>query len=597
MTAPKTATSEGAGSAPLPSGPSASVDAPISTFRGWMFEAAICFGVAVLFAASAIAIRVYPPNRMGAVAGLSSLALRFLVLAVLFGWLLMRAAKRRDDAGFAKTTRWICAALAGMASGMIGGGVLVALRGTPYGINALGGDAGALVSWTYAIHRGDEIPALYPPLPLHFFHYYSHLVGLPPEFTLKHLQILGVVAVGPFAYLSWRLLLSPTWALGIGVMASMPLVEPYKPFPNLVLIVFLPASLLFLRTLQQLEGKQVREVIRAAVAYGIAFGVMFLMYSGWFKWAAPGLFAATLWVIPWRNARRLCVLFFVATALVFLVLSWRYLAGLFLDPTTKIADNYFYFDTAVEPMYIAMWKNDIPGMAGVGQWPPHGELGGVGLFTLLLIVGFGFAMTLGRNTLVGGTLLAVMLGAWFLRFWYAHQMWQTKLVQLYPRTTPLILYCLMMMAGYAMLWLLQRLPTTHPLRGRSGVVGGVCALAFLYCSTGSSLGDRYMPLHTDPPGPGWLTLNAYQANWARKHKTRYAEALPWMGRLPRTTAPAQGGAAPSEEKPGARPTPPPAIEPVISPPPSPPAAPPPAVSPAPAAPAPATSPAPAAPGP
>lgn len=543
-------------------------DAPIATLRGWMFEALICFGVAVLFAASAIAIRVYPPNRMGAVAGLSSLALRFLILAVLFGWLLMRAAKRRDDVGFAKTTRWVCAALAGMVSGMIGGGVLVALRGTPYGINALGGDAGALVSWTYAIHRGDEIPALYPPLPLHIFHYYAHLVGIPPEFSLKHLQILGTVAVAPFAYLSWRLLLSPPWALGIGVMASLPLVEPYKPFPNLVLIVFLPAALLFLRTLRELEGKQLRDAVRSGVVYGVAFGVMFLMYSGWFKWAAPGLFAATLWLIPWRNARRLCIVFFAVTALVFLLLSWRYLAGLFLDPTTKIADNYFYFDTAVEPMYIAMWKNDTPGLAGVGQWPPHGELGGVGLFTVLLIAGFGVAMAIGRSTLVGGTLLAVMLGAWFLRFWHAHQMWQTKLVQLYPRTTPLILYCMMMLTGYGVIWLLQRLPVAHPLRSRSAVVGSVCALAFLYCSAGSSLGDRYMPLHSDPPGPGWLTLNAYQANWARKHKTRYAEALPWLGRLPRSTVQQPERSAP-QRKPGANGTPPPtapASGPVISPP-------------------------------
>lgn len=411
-------------------------------------------------------------------------------------------------------------------------------------------------------------------------------MGLPPEFSLKHLQILGTVAVAPFAYLSWRLLLSPTWALGIGVMASLPLVEPYKPFPNLVLIIFLPASLLFLRTLQQLEGRQVREVVKAGVAYGVAFGLMFLMYSGWFKWTAPGLFAATLWLIPWRNARRLCIVFFAVAALMFVLLSWRYLAGLFLDPNTKIADTYFYFDTMVEPMYIAMWKNDTPGMAGVGQWPPHGELGGVGLFTILLIAGFGVAMALGRTTLVGGTLLAVMIGAWFLRFWYAHQMWQTKLVQLYPRTTPLLLYCLMVLTGYAIMWLLQRLPSAHPLRGRSGIVGGVFALALLYCSTGSTLGDRYMPLNTDPPGPGWLTLNAYQANWARKHKTRYAEALPWLGRLPRSAAPtadpaSKPDASSQPRQPRRAPEP---AQPALSPPTAPlPTAPSPSISPPPAA--------------
>jgi galactan 5-O-arabinofuranosyltransferase len=57
-----------------------------------------------------------------------------------------------------------------------------------------------------------------------------------------------------------------------------------------------------------------------------------------------------------------------------------------------VQDRYFYFDTSVEPAYIAMWRNDLPG--DVGPWPPPGELAGVGVFTLLLVVGLGAAVAL-----------------------------------------------------------------------------------------------------------------------------------------------------------------------------------------------------------
>ncbi|HRC56410.1 MAG TPA: hypothetical protein PKU97_10825, partial [Kofleriaceae bacterium] len=355
------------------------------------------------------------------------------------------------------------------------------------------------------------------------------------------------------------MLLSPTWALGIGVISCLPLVEPYKPFPNLMLVVFLPLALLFLRTIQGLEARTTRQIAKAATAYGLAFGVMFLMYSGWFKWAAPGLLVTTLMILPWRTARRHCFYLFAITGAVFLVITWRHLGGLLLDPASKIADNYIYFDTKVEPMYFAMWRNDLPGMAGVGQWPPHGEVGGVGLFTILLIIGFGMAMALGHKTLLVACLVPMMLGAWLSRFWYAHLMWETKLVQLYPRTTPLILYCMIVLTGYALYWMFQRVPVSHPLRGRTGVLGAVCALAFLYCSTGSALSERYMPVSTDPPGPGWLTMNAYQANWASKPKRRQSEALPWVRRVAPTPIPALAPAALAPATaPGAAPAPAPA---------------------------------------
>src|SRR5439155_6738427 len=120
------------------------------------------------------------------------------------------------------------------------------------------------------------------------------------------------------------------------------------------------------------------------------------------------------------------------TAAVFVLLTWRYALGLLDDPI-GVKDAYVYFDVNTEPLYIAMWRNDTPGTVGV--WPPIGELGGVGLFTILLAAGLGGAVVLGRRKTVTIGLTLMMAGAWLSRFQFARKLWETKLVQLYPRTT------------------------------------------------------------------------------------------------------------------------------------------------------------------
>ena len=127
-------------------------------------------------------------------------------------------------------------------------------------------------------------------------------------------------------------------------------------------------------------------------------------------------------------------------------LTWVHLTGL-LSPNGGTSDNYMYFDTRTDPAYIAMWRNDSG--ANVGPtWPPLGELGNVGLFSVLLVAGLALALALGwrRTTVIA--CCGVMAGAWLLRFYLAGQMYATGKVQLYPRTTVLILYCLLVLIGY-----------------------------------------------------------------------------------------------------------------------------------------------------
>jgi galactan 5-O-arabinofuranosyltransferase len=494
-------------------------------------EATVAFLTAAVFVASSFFIRVNPMDRLGQVSGIAGLALRFAVAGIVLVVALVLAARRTDER-FDNTSRLVCAAIAGLATGMIGGGILVALRGTPWGLNGRGGDVGHLAGWAAALHRGDPdaIPPSYPPLPLHLLHLYSDLMHMAPGLALKHFEIAGCATFGPIVYLTWRLLLRPPWALAIGVVSALPLVEPYKPYPTLVLAVFLPIAILFLQALRRCASWPHLRIARASIVYAAVFGGLCLMYSGWFQWALPGLAVAAMIVFPWRDRRKGFYLLGF-TGAMFLLITRQYVLGVASEAGIK--DTFVYFDVRAEPVYIAMWRNDTPGITG--PWPPIGELGGVGLFTLILAVGFGAAVMLGRRRTLLIGLVSMMAGAWIMRFRYARLLWETKLVQLYPRTTPLILYCLLVLTGFAVYWWTQRAAKDSPVRSRHGLIGAVCGLLLFFGSAGSSISDRYMPVNTNPPSAGWLAWNAQQTK--RGPRPIKSRALPWIRRSVAPSAP------------------------------------------------------------
>ena len=115
-----------------------------------------------------------------------------------------------------------------------------------------------------------------------------------------------------------------------------------------------------------------------------------------------------------------------------------------------------------------MWRNDLPG--DVGPWPPPGELAGVGVFVLLLVVGLGLGVALGGRRTPVIALCALLAGACLLRFWFASQAYATGAVQLYPRTSAEILYCLLLLSvlaiRYGMEWVRDRLPARRCRRSR-----------------------------------------------------------------------------------------------------------------------------------
>jgi hypothetical protein len=478
-------------------------------------EVLVCLLAAGLFPLVSLNIKVNPLERTGQVSGLASLEFRFTLVAIALVAALVLAARLRRGIAFDITSRLVCAAISGLATGLVAGGIVVALRGTSFGLNGAIGDTRNLALSADAIRAGVVIPTVYPPGPLHVLAWYADLFDLKTLYAIKHLQIIGTAVLGPAVYLSWRLMLRPAWALGIGLVASLPLIDSaaYKPYSTIVLMVFIPIVIRFLQVLRRAGEQPMMRIAQYGVAFGAAFGLLCLLYSGWFKWSAPGLLVAGLLLFPWRAWRKGLVLVGLV-GVMFALIAGAYIHGV-LTETSKLDDAFVYFDALTEPTYIAMFGGELPASQ---VWPPLGELGGVGLFTIVLAIGLGCAVALGRSRTVVITVCSTMAGAWLLRFWYAHLMWKTKLVQLYPRTTAEILYCLLILCGYAAYLAVERVKRNaaadSPLRSPSGLIGAVCGLLLLFGSAGSLISNRYMPNDSTPMSFGILAWNAHLAQKA-----------------------------------------------------------------------------------
>jgi hypothetical protein len=229
------------------------------------------------------------------------------------------------------------------------------------------------------------------------------------------------------------------------------------------------------------------------VLLGMALGTLFLLYSGWFQWSAPGFLVAAAIVFPWRQRWGKSAFLCGLALAVFGLFTYKYLTA--VAGASSLKDNYVYFDATIEPAYIAMWRGGLPGNTGV--WPPIGELAGVGLFTVVLAIGLGIAVAVGRSQTIVIGVVSILVGTWLFRFWHAHNMYKTKLVQLYPRTTAELLYCSLILALFGVFVVLERAraraPDDSALRTPWGMVGGCAAFLCLLVSTAAATTDKYMP--------------------------------------------------------------------------------------------------------
>ena len=262
-------------------------DQPVARSVGnrlaFLGEVSVAVSAALVSVQLSRSIEVDPLDRLGQVSGIAALELRFMALALVVLVMTIAAVRAGRLWVFPLVSRLACAAVAGLSTGLIAGGLVVALRGTDWSLYADWGDAGQIARWAGSVMAGGSMPAEYPPLAIHVMAWLAELTNSSPSNALQLLQVVGTALCGPVAYLSWRLLLRPVWALGIGLVTALPLIDPYKPYTNVVLIVLLPTVIKSLQLLQKSGTLPWRRIAVYGAVAGAAAGLLFLPYSAWVR--------------------------------------------------------------------------------------------------------------------------------------------------------------------------------------------------------------------------------------------------------------------------------------------------------------------------
>ncbi|MEV7596440.1 hypothetical protein AB0O91_03515 [Kitasatospora sp. NPDC089797] len=483
-------------------------------------EALVSIVAAFAFTLLCSRINANPLNRVGQVSGLAELQKYAAIVGLPVLAVLLYAAYRGSLARYQLVQRLVCAAVAGLATGAVAGGIAVALNGTQWGLGGQEGDPGNLIGMANDMLRGQGLPGVYPPgfpaaLAIWSKLFYGGIGG--GGYAMKDLQLICSALVGPMAYLSWRLMLRPFWALLIAVPSAILFLDPIRPYSHVTMLVMVPMLAAALRELRRAHTLSTRSTVWRGVGFGVSFGLMFLWYSGWFVWAAPGVFVLALFLVPWRKgaARIKPVLVFLGATLGSAVVVGAPLLYQLVRLGAEAKDRYAYLSVYIDPAYIMGWASDRAGTMTYHDFPWRGELAGQSAYTLLLLAGVALALGLGLRSIVVRTTAATLVSAWLLRYWFASQMAHTKSIQLYPRTTWIILYALMILAVLGLMFAVQRgtgwlrtvqrvgtdgepAPVTlRPAVTGRLVAGAVCAVALFATMSASWSVDRYMPT-TDP---------------------------------------------------------------------------------------------------
>ncbi|MBT2467583.1 hypothetical protein J7E97_06815 [Streptomyces sp. ISL-66] len=460
-------------------------------------------------------ISVNPLNRIGQVSGLAKMQQYAALIGLPVLGLLLHTAYRGTLHRHRNVKRLVCAALAGLATGVVAGGIVVALRGTPSPLGGQEGDPSVLVDMANSFLHGEGMSGIYPPgfpalMALWAKVRYGGLGG--SGYALHDLQIFFSALVGPMAYAAWRLLLRPFWALLIAVPASILFLDPIRPYSHVVMLVLLPLLGYCLREMARSGARSVKSLLLRGAGFGLVFGVLFLWYSGWYVWAAPGAGLLALFLFPWRKGKeaRKRAAVYVGSLLVTAGVVGAPLLYQMVRLGSQTPDRYAYLSVYVDPAYVLGWASDRSGALTYENWPVSGEMAGQTGFALLLLFGVGLGVGLGLRDVMVRTAAATLAGAWLARFWFASHMAHDKAVQLYPRTTWIVMYCLMILAVLGLMSLVNRgsgwaerslRPSGEGARARvvprravqQLAAGMVCALA-LFATMGASWSvNRYMP--------------------------------------------------------------------------------------------------------
>ncbi|MEE1784431.1 hypothetical protein PUR71_16200 [Streptomyces sp. SP17BM10] len=512
-------------------------------------EGVVSVVVALGFMLLCTHISVNPITRIGQVSGLAKIQQYAALLGIPVLAVLLFLAYRGTLRYYQVAQRLACAAVAGLGTGVVAGGIVVALHGTPWGLGGQEGDPGNLMGMANDMMRGKGLPGVYPPLFPALLAVWAKLFhnGIPGVgHALKDLQLILSALVGPMAYLSWRMLLRPFWAMAVAVPTSIVFLDPIRPYSHGSMLVLLPLLAACFREIRRADELSVRSAVLRGLGFGAAFGVMFLWYSGWYLWAAPGSFVLALMLFPWRRGRlaiKRAVVYLGVLLVTAAVIGAPLLYQLVrLGATTM--DRYAYINTYIDPAYVMGWASDRAGDLTYHDFPVSGELAGQTGFGVLLLLGVGIGVGLGLRTVVVRTAGFVLAGAWLLRFWFASHMEHTQAVQLYPRTTWIIFYCLIILAVLGVMltyervfgWIRGTLEEVAPARAArispralSQLAAGlICAIALFATMGGSWSANRFMP--STNPGVEDMGLDALRAHLQQLDNGKCPKYSPYNGK-------------------------------------------------------------------
>lgn len=498
----------------------------------WRVSLAIAeFGVASLVALfltrTSRAINVDPLVRVGQVSGLAQIQLRFALLALVILLLLWLAHRSMDGDLRDSVVRLVAAGSAGLVTGVIGSGLAVALRGTHFALFHDLGDTARIVTWVNEVSAGERMSNAYPPLSIYLTSLYGKLTGLNASYAYHDMQVYGAALFGPVAYMSWRLLFPPLWALPMALIPALPIIDPYKPYSPITLAVLMPVlGWFFVRLHRCAERSGSARAWQGALTGGL-FGLLCLTYSGWFWWSAGGALVMVPIALPRRKLREAAEFLF-CTGAGFLLVAGTSIRRMLQEGMLRDVDKCFYFDTSVRPSYFEMWRTGLSG--NPGEWPPPAELGGTSVFLVLLATGLAAGIALSfcdsRLGLAAKSVVACLVSASLMRFKVAGAMFATQTVQLYPRTSTQILYCMLVMSVFAAFMIAQRLSARFPLAARElgmARVGALAGVLLVCASSADAIADKYMPSAASMNAPGILAWRAHAVKKENGQCSRYMD--------------------------------------------------------------------------
>ncbi|MFF3845998.1 hypothetical protein [Streptomyces sp. NPDC002328] len=502
--------------------------------RRWWPAAAEC-AVAVVTALGftywGLTVANSPVTRVGQVSGLSNLQFRLalLVLAIVavVGWATVRGSERVR----AVTIRLAAAAVAGLSTGFLGAGQVFALRGTPWPINGPYGDNNRILGWAEEVLHTGSMDAFYPPAVPYLLGFAAKAGFLDgqPAFGLKWLFIAFVALTGPAAYLAWRSCLSPLPALAVGLLPALQQTLPHKPYSPFVLVVLVPLIAKLLLWLRASPRFTARGTALRGGFLGVAFGVLFLIYSGWHVWSLPGVLIAVLFFYPWQTGRLRGLLFLGSSLVGFLVVAGVYLRVLLGATSTR--DQWCSGYTLTEPAYIGTTPLSSRAWDEPGEYPGFGEFAGLHTYAVIVLIGLGIAIALGLRKAVVVAPLACFGSAWLIRFWLAGHMEADQQVQLFPRTMIVIQVTLTALTVLACVFAVQKLaPLVRALPGQVArgprqftAVGALLAMALAGGMIGSFFSNQYLPTLPGEKLAGTLAWQSHQFRKPDGACPRYAD--------------------------------------------------------------------------